>query len=179
MKKVLATGGTGYIGSHTAVELIENGYEVEIIDNLYNSKASVIDKIEEITGKRPVFHQIDLLDREKLDEVYERIIAEEVNVKTVEHGEETKLDKTLTPELLEEGFVRELIRAVQSARKKAELSVDDHILLAVSCAVPEAYNDMFMAEVLADSVVTAGNYAYDEIAKVNGENVTISLEKVK
>ena len=116
---------------------------------------------------------------EKLDEVYERIIAEEVNVKTVEHGEETKLDKTLTPELLEEGFVRELIRAVQSARKKAELSVDDHILLAVSCAVPEAYNDMFMAEVLADSVVTAGNYAYDEIAKVNGENVTISLEKVK
>ena len=70
MKKVLATGGTGYIGSHTAVELIENGYEVEIIDNLYNSKASVIDKIEEITGKRPVFHQIDLLDREKLDEVF-------------------------------------------------------------------------------------------------------------
>ncbi len=116
---------------------------------------------------------------EKLDEVYERIIADEVNVKVVEHGEETKLDKTLTPELLEEGFVRELIRAVQSARKKAGLSVDDKILLAVSCEVPEKYNDMFMAEVLADSVVTAGNYAYDEIAKVNGENVTISLEKVK
>ena len=116
---------------------------------------------------------------EKLGDFYEQIIAEEVNVKKVTCGDETKLDKNLTPELLEEGFVRELIRAVQSARKKAGLAVDDHILLAVSCAVPEAYNDMFMAEVLADSVVTAGNYAYDEIAKVNGENVTVSLEKVK
>ncbi len=117
---------------------------------------------------------------EKLGEFYEGIIADEVNVKTVTHdesAEKTALDKTLTPELLEEGFVRELIRAVQSARKKAGLSVDDKILLAVSCEVPEKYNDMFMAEVLADSVVTTGNYAYDEIAKVNGENVTISLEK--
>ncbi len=116
---------------------------------------------------------------EKLGDFYEQIIAEEVNVKKVTCGDAMKLDKNLTPELLEEGFVRELIRAVQSARKKAGLAVDDHILLAVSCAIPEAYNDMFMAEVLADSVVTAGNYAYDEIAKVNGENVTISLEKVK
>ena len=114
---------------------------------------------------------------EKLSEFYEGIIADEVNVKKVTQGDVNTLNKTLTPELLEEGFVRELIRAVQSARKKAELSVDDHILLSVSCEIPEGFSDMFMAEVLADSVEKGGNYAYDEIAKVNGENVTISLQK--
>lgn len=50
--KILVTGGTGYIGSHTVVELIESGYEPIIIDNLSNSKADVVDKVEKITGKR-------------------------------------------------------------------------------------------------------------------------------
>ena len=54
-KKILVTGGTGYIGSHTAVELIETGYEVEILDNLFNSKIEVLDKIAEITGAKPKF----------------------------------------------------------------------------------------------------------------------------
>lgn len=69
MKKVLVTGGTGYIGSHTAVELLQNGYEVEIVDNLFNSKITVVDQIEKITGKRPVFHQVDLLDATQLDQI--------------------------------------------------------------------------------------------------------------
>ena len=51
--KVLVTGGMGYIGSHTVVELLENNYEVVIVDNLVNSKIDVLDKIEKITGKRP------------------------------------------------------------------------------------------------------------------------------
>lgn len=63
--KILVTGGTGYIGSHTAVELLKKGYDVVIIDNLSNSHAAVIDRIEEITGKKPEFHQFDLIDREK------------------------------------------------------------------------------------------------------------------
>ena len=52
-KEILVTGGTGYIGSHTVVELIENGFEPVIIDNLSNSQLSVLDGIEGITGKRP------------------------------------------------------------------------------------------------------------------------------
>lgn len=68
--RILLTGGTGYIGSHTAVELINRGYEVEILDNLYNSKLSVLDNIEKITGKKPKFYQVDLLDVDKLDEVF-------------------------------------------------------------------------------------------------------------
>ncbi len=67
--KVLLTGGTGYIGSHTAVELIQRGYEVEILDNLLNSKITVLDKIEKITGVRPKFYKVDLMDKKATDEV--------------------------------------------------------------------------------------------------------------
>lgn len=115
---------------------------------------------------------------ERLDDFYEQIIMEEVNVKAVEHGEALMLDKTLTPELLEEGKIRELIRFVQAARKKAELNVDDRIRLMVSMEVPEAYREMLMNEVLAEELVHEGNFAYDEIVKVQGENVAISLEKI-
>ena len=66
-KKILITGGTGYIGSHTTVELIEEGFEAIIIDNLYNSEANVVDRIQKITGIRPVLEVLDLCDREKLD----------------------------------------------------------------------------------------------------------------
>jgi UDP-glucose 4-epimerase len=66
-KKILVTGGTGYIGSHTSVELINEGFDVVIIDNLYNSEAEVIDRIENITGIRPALEVINICDKEKLD----------------------------------------------------------------------------------------------------------------
>ena len=69
--KILVTGGTGFIGSHTVVELIGAGYEVVIADNLSNSKEVVVDRIEEITGKRPVFYKLDLLDREGLTALFD------------------------------------------------------------------------------------------------------------
>ena len=115
---------------------------------------------------------------ERLNDFYEQIIMEEVNVKAVEHGEALALDKTLTPELLEEGKIRELIRFVQAARKKAGLNVDDRIKLMVSMEVPETYREMLMNEVLAEELVQEGNFGYDEIVKVHGEAVTISLEKI-
>lgn len=68
--KILVTGGTGYIGSHTTVELIGEGFEVAIIDNLYNSEAVVVDRIEAITGERPSLAVFDLTDREKLDDYF-------------------------------------------------------------------------------------------------------------
>ena len=68
--KILLTGGTGYIGSHTAVELIQAGHTVEIVDNLENSKITVLDGIEKITGVKPRFYEVDLLDKEKLGEVF-------------------------------------------------------------------------------------------------------------
>ena len=68
--RILLTGGTGYIGSHTAVELLKLGYEVEIFDNLFNSKITALDKIEEITGVRPKFYELDLLDKAGLDKIF-------------------------------------------------------------------------------------------------------------
>lgn len=68
--KILVTGGTGFIGSHTCVELLNAGYDVVIVDNLYNSRALVVDRIEMITGKRPAFYETDILDEEKLEEIF-------------------------------------------------------------------------------------------------------------
>ncbi len=68
--EILVTGGLGFIGSHTVVELIENGHNVIIIDNLSNSKIEVLDKIELITGTKPKFYQMDLLNFEHLQKVF-------------------------------------------------------------------------------------------------------------
>jgi UDP-glucose 4-epimerase len=66
-KRIIVTGGTGYIGSHTAVELIQEGFEVILADNLYNSEAEVADRIGQISGVTPVLEIFDLCDAEKLD----------------------------------------------------------------------------------------------------------------
>ncbi len=65
--KILVTGGTGYIGSHTVVELQQQGYDVVIVDSLYNSSIEVLDNIEKITGIRPYFEQFDLCDADQTD----------------------------------------------------------------------------------------------------------------
>ncbi|MCO8612941.1 UDP-glucose 4-epimerase GalE [Burkholderia multivorans] len=68
---ILVTGGAGYIGSHTAVELLDNGYDVVIVDNLVNSKAEAVRRIERITGKQPAFHQVDVCDEAALAKVFD------------------------------------------------------------------------------------------------------------
>ncbi|GBH27239.1 UDP-glucose 4-epimerase GalE [Burkholderia vietnamiensis] len=68
---ILVTGGAGYIGSHTAVELLDNGYDVVIVDNLVNSKVEAVRRIERITGKTPAFHQVDVCDEAALAKVFD------------------------------------------------------------------------------------------------------------
>ena len=70
--KILVTGGLGYIGSHTVVELINNNYEVVIIDNLSNSELFILDNIEKITGVRPIFYNQDLLDFIKTNQIFKK-----------------------------------------------------------------------------------------------------------
>ena len=68
--KILLTGGTGYIGSHTAVQLLNAGYDVVIVDNLVNSKEDTIDKIKQITGKDVKFYKNDVRDAEAMDKIF-------------------------------------------------------------------------------------------------------------
>ncbi len=70
MATILVTGGTGYIGSHTCVELLNAGYDVVIMDNLYNSNESVLKRIESITGKKVKFYKTDLLDKEGIKTIF-------------------------------------------------------------------------------------------------------------
>ena len=68
---ILVTGGAGFIGSHTAVELLNAGRDIVIIDNFSNSKPEVLDKIREITGKDFKFYEVDYLNRKELEKVFE------------------------------------------------------------------------------------------------------------
>ena len=77
---VLVTGGAGFIGSHTCVELLDAGYEIAVVDNFCNSKPEMIDKIKQITGKDFKFYEADLLDRDKVEQIFK-----ENNIDSVIH----------------------------------------------------------------------------------------------
>ncbi len=70
--RILVTGGAGYIGSHTVVELLNEGHDVIVMDNLYNSSKKALERVEEITGKKVTFYKTDMLDREGLKEMFDR-----------------------------------------------------------------------------------------------------------
>jgi len=70
--KILVTGGAGYIGSHTCIELLQAGYEVVVVDNLINSKEESLKRVQELTGKTLAFHKVDLLNKRELDDVFHK-----------------------------------------------------------------------------------------------------------
>ena len=160
--------------------------DTEVLEEMARTRSIITDALALRMQKSDTEDQIKIrqplstleYSGDKLDDFYEQIIVEEVNVKKVKNGKELKLDKTLTEELKREGYARELVRAIQSARKKAGLAPGDKIRLSLSVDAPEEHLDFIKAEVLTDEIEKGNNYAYDEIAKVNGENITISLERV-
>ena len=68
--KILVTGGAGYIGSHTSIQLLEAGYEIVIVDNLCNSSAEAVRRIAQLSGKDPVFYETDLRDEEAMEQIF-------------------------------------------------------------------------------------------------------------
>jgi UDP-glucose 4-epimerase len=67
---ILVTGGAGYIGSHTCVELLKSGYDIVVVDNFLNNKPEALQRVSEITGQSFKFYYIDLLDKKKLERVF-------------------------------------------------------------------------------------------------------------
>ena len=177
-------------GSDISVHLLDwpeaGEIDREVLDNMARTRQIITDALALRMQKSDTESQIKIrqplskltYDGDKLDSFYEQIIAEEVNVKKVENTNEFTLDKTLTPKLLEEGRAREIIRAVQAARKHAGLQVDDQIKLSLSCDLPKAHTELIKSETNSHDITKNQNYAYDEIAKLGTENITISLEKI-
>ena len=159
--------------------------DTEALDNMQRTRQIITDALALRMQKSETEDQIKIrqplskltYNGDKLDSFYEGIIAEEVNVKMVENTKEFTLDKTLTPELKREGEAREIIRAVQAARKHAGLKQDDQIKLSLSITPPKEHLDLIKSEVSATEIFKDANFSHDEIAKISGKNVTVSLEK--
>ena len=117
MPTILVTGGLGFIGSHTVVELQQAGYEVIIVDNLSNSSIEVLDRISKITGKKPIFEQIDLREKSKVEDFFaaSKAVGESVE----------------KPLLYYENNIASLIYILQELQKKEKVS----FIFSSSCTV--------------------------------------------
>lgn len=160
--------------------------DTEILDNMARTRQIITDALALRMQKSDTEEQIKIRQPlskltytgDKLDDFYEQIIADEVNVKKVENAKEFTLDKTITPELAAEGRAREIIRAVQAARKHAGLRQDDQIALSLSCDLPAEFTDLIKSETGTKKLESQGNYSHTETAKLGSETITISLEKL-
>lgn len=158
----------------------------EILEQMARTRQIITDALALRMQKSETEEQIKIrqplskltYDDDKLDTFYEQIIADEVNVKKVENSTKFALDKTITQELREEGIAREFIRAIQAARKHAGLAPGDKIKLSLSVDPPKRHTNLIQSEVGATKISGSGDYSHREKAKIAGEEVSISLEKV-
>lgn len=129
MPTILVTGGLGFIGSHTVVELQQAGYEVIIIDNLSNSSIEVLDRISKITGKKPIFEQIDLREKGKVQDFFQRYTS----IEGVIHFAASKAvgESVEKPLLYYENNIASLIYILQELQKKEKVS----FIFSSSCTV--------------------------------------------
>ena len=127
--KILVTGGLGFIGSHTVVELQSEGYEVVIIDNLSNTSLSVLDGIEKISGKVPVFEKIDLREKSKLQDFFKR----HHDIAGVIHFAASKAvgESVENPLLYYENNINVLVYILQELQQKSEAN----FIFSSSCTV--------------------------------------------
>ena len=115
MKDILVTGGCGYIGSHTVVQLLEGGYNVTILDNLCNSKKSVLDRIEQITGKKPAFIKADIRNYEEMEKIrVNEDIVEKSLIKFFQEG------CGKSPNYYKPDIISKKIETYRRSRKKGE-----------------------------------------------------------
>lgn len=172
--KILLTGGAGYIGSHTAIELIASGHEVVIADNFYNAKPVVIDRIEELSGVRPTVYEIDVADKKALTKLFSeqkidsvihfagyKAVGESV-AKPIEYYR-NNLDTTLTLlEVMREFGVKNLVFSSSATVYGVPETVPLHEKLPTKgCTNPYGWTKYMIEQILRDV-----NVAYPDMACV-------------
>ncbi|MBP4140707.1 UDP-glucose 4-epimerase GalE [Flavobacterium sp. I-SCBP12n] len=166
--KVLVTGGLGFIGSHTVVELQNEGFEVVVVDNLSNTSLSVLDGIEKITGKKPIFENLDLREKEKVQDFFKR----NSDISGVIHFAASKAvgESVEDPLLYYENNISALIYVLQQLQQKPEAN----FIFSSSCTVYGQAEKMPITEdaALQQAVSPYGN------TKAVGEEIITDTAKV-
>lgn len=163
---ILITGGTGFIGSHTAVELIEAGFRVVIVDNLSNSRVEVIDWIDKITGTRPLFEKIDLLEENLLDDFFSR----HSDIKAVIHFAAYKSvpESVKKPLMYYENNIFSLIHLFKLMVKYGV----DYFVFSSSCTV---YGEPDSLPVTEKSPIKKANSPYGSTKQISEEIISGSI----
>jgi UDP-glucose 4-epimerase len=163
---ILVTGGTGFIGSHTTVELIEAGFRVAILDNLSNSRKEVVDGIEMITGKRPLFEKIDLLEEDLLDDFFSR----HPEIKAVIHFAAYKSvpESVRKPLMYYENNIFSLVHLFQSMVKYGV----KYFVFSSSCTV---YGEPDILPVTENAPLKKANSPYGSTKQISEEIISSSI----
>lgn len=168
---ILVTGGTGYIGSHTCVELLNAGYEIIVIDNLSNSKPEALDRINEITGKNLKFYQADLLNKNDLFTIFSenkieavihfaglKAVGESVSIPL--HYYHNNITGTLLLcEVMEQFGVHNLVFSSSATVYGLQESVPLHEKLSVGATNPYGRTKLMIEEILRDVYVSNNNWS--------------------
>lgn len=166
-ERILVTGGTGFIGSHTVVELQNSGYDVVIIDNLSNSSADVVDGIEKITGIRPDFELLDCLDYEGLDKVF----AKYGNIKSIIHFAASKaVGESVQKPLLY--YRNNLVSLINLLELMPKYNVKG-IVFSSSCTV---YGQPDVLPVTEDAPIKVAESPYGNTKQINEEIIRDTIK---
>ncbi len=167
--KILVTGGLGFIGSHTVVELQNEGFEVVIIDNLSNSSIDVLDGITRITGKKPIFEEMDLRERQKVQDFFKK----HNDIEGVIHFAASKAvgESVEKPLLYYENNITTLVYILQELTKKKEAS----FIFSSSCTV---YGQADKMPITEDAPVKPAESPYGNTKKM-GEEIIKDTCKAK
>ena len=165
--KILVTGGLGFIGSHTVVELQNEGFEVIVVDNLSNTSLSVLDGIQNITGCVPAFEQLDLRDKQKVNDFFKR----HADIEGVIHFAASKAvgESVGNPLLYYENNINVLVYILQELEKKATAN----LIFSSSCTV---YGQAEKMPITEDSSVQTAMSPYGNTKQI-GEEIIIDAAK--
>ncbi|AMA48345.1 MULTISPECIES: UDP-glucose 4-epimerase GalE [Flavobacterium] len=166
--RILVTGGLGFIGSHTVVELQNKGFEVIIIDNLSNSSIEVLQRIENITSKKPIFEKIDLRDKKSVQDFFQKY----QDVNGVIHFAASKAvgESVENPLLYYENNINTLVYLLQELQQKTEA----HFIFSSSCTVYGQAEEMPITE---DAPVQSAISPYGNTKQI-GEEIIADVTKV-